>query len=131
MIHHLDFAVSDFARSHAFYVAALAPLRIEAVIEIERDDGRRLTGFGSPPDPTFWIRTGTGIGGRLHVAFLADSRMAVDAFHAAGLLAGGVDNGRPGLRPRYAEHYYAAFVLDPDGHNIEAVCRRPGIGDRA
>jgi catechol 2,3-dioxygenase-like lactoylglutathione lyase family enzyme len=84
-----------------------------------------LAGFGLLPDPTFWIRTGNGIGGRLHVAFLANSRGAVDAFHEAALRAGGTDNGRPGLRPRYAEHYYAAFVLAPDGHNIEAVCRLP------
>ncbi|HEX5049148.1 MAG TPA: VOC family protein [Gammaproteobacteria bacterium] len=124
MIHHIDFPVADFARSRAFYVAILAPLGLGPVMDIERNDGRRLAGFGSPPDPTFWIRTGTGIGGRLHVAFLADSRSVVDAFHAAGLSAGGTDNGKPGLRPRYAEHYYAAFVLDPDGHNIEAVCRR-------
>jgi len=125
VIHHIDFAVTDFARSRAFYVATLAPLGIEVVMDIERNDGRRLTGFGSPPDPTFWIRAGNGIGGRLHVAFLANSRSAVDAFHVAGLRAGGADNGGPGLRPRYADHYYAAFVLDPDGHNIEAVCRRP------
>jgi catechol 2,3-dioxygenase-like lactoylglutathione lyase family enzyme len=124
VIHHIDFAVTDFARSRAFYVAILAPLGLEPVMDIERSDGRKLTGFGSRPDPTFWIRTGTGIGGRLHVAFLASSRSAVDAFHAAGLSVGGPDNGQPGLRPRYAEHYYAAFILDPDGHNIEAVCRR-------
>jgi catechol 2,3-dioxygenase-like lactoylglutathione lyase family enzyme len=121
VIHHIDFAVTDFARSRAFYVAILAPLGLAPVMDIERSEGRKLTGFGSPPDPTFWIRTGKGIGGRLHVAFLASSRNAVDAFHAAGLSVGGIDNGQPGLRPRYAEHYYAAFILDPDGHNIEAV----------
>jgi catechol 2,3-dioxygenase-like lactoylglutathione lyase family enzyme len=125
MIHHIDFAVTDFERSRAFYVDALAPLGIGLVVDIERDNGRRLAGFGLSPDPTFWIRTGNGIGGRLHVAFLANSRGAVDGFHEAALRAGGTDNGGPGLRPRYAENYYAAFVLDPDGHNIEAVCRRP------
>jgi catechol 2,3-dioxygenase-like lactoylglutathione lyase family enzyme len=125
VIHHIDFAVADFDRSRAFYLDALSPLGIGLVMDIERDNGRRLAGFGLPPDATFWIRTGNGIGGRLHVAFLANSRDAVDGFHEAALRAGGADNGRPGLRPRYAEHYYAAFVLDPDGHNIEAVCRRP------
>jgi len=125
VIHHIDFAVTDFERSRAFYVDALAPLGIGLVMDIERDNGRRLAGFGLSPDPTFWIRTGNGIGGRLHVAFLANSRDAVDGLHEAALRAGGTDNGRPGLRPRYAEHYYAAFAFDPDGHNIEAVCRRP------
>lgn len=125
MIHHIDFAVADFERSRAFYVDALAPLGMGLVMNLERENGRRLAGFGLLPDPTFWIRTGNGIGGRLHVAFLANSRGAVDAFHEAALRAGGTDNGRPGLRPRYAEHYYAAFVLDPDGHNVEAVCRLP------
>ncbi len=125
MIHHIDFAVTNFERSRAFYLEALAPLGIGVVMDLERGDDRRLTGFGLPPDPTFWIRTGDGMGGRLHVAFLAQSRNAVDAFHEAALRTGGTDNGRPGLRARYAEHYYAAFVLDPDGHNIEAVCRRP------
>ena len=124
MIHHIDFAVTDFARSRAFYVRALAPLSMTAVMDIKRDDGRKLTGFGTPPDPVFWIRTGRTPDVRMHVAFLASSRAAVDAFHAAALEAGGTDNGSPGLRPRYAKHYYAAFILDPDGHNIEAVCRR-------
>ncbi len=125
MIHHIDFAVADFERSREFYVGALAPLGMGLVMHLERENGRRLAGFGLLPDPTFWIRTGNGLGGRLHVAFLASSRGAVDAFHEAALRVGGTDNGRPGLRPRYAEHYYAAFVLDPDGHNVEAVCRLP------
>lgn len=123
MIHHLDFGVTDHARSRAFYVRALAPLGMAAVMDIQRDDGRALTGFGSLPDPVFWIRSGQPLAGRLHVAFAAATRAAVDAFHEAAIAAGGMDNGGPGLRPRYAEHYYAAYVLDPDGHNIEAVCR--------
>ncbi len=125
MIHHIDFAVSDIARSRAFYVRALAPLGLAAVMDVRRDDGRELAGFGALPDPVFWIRNGTPIVGRLHVAFQADTRAAVDAFHAAAIAAGGTDQGAPGPRHRYAEHYYAAYVLDPDGHNIEAVCRRP------
>jgi catechol 2,3-dioxygenase-like lactoylglutathione lyase family enzyme len=125
MIHHIDFGVSDLARSRAFYVRALAPLGMAAVIDLKREEGRELTGFGKLPDPVFWIRNSRVLEERLHVAFLAESRAAVDAFHRAALDAGGRDNGAPGLRPRYAENYYAAYVLDPDGHNIEAVCRRP------
>lgn len=120
-IHHIDFTVTDFERSRAFYTAALAPLDMAPVIE-----RAFVLGFGALPDPVFWIRRGTPVQGRLHVAFAAQSRAAVDAFHAAAVKAGGKDNGAPGLRPQYEkEHYYAAFVLDPDGHNIEAVCRTP------
>jgi catechol 2,3-dioxygenase-like lactoylglutathione lyase family enzyme len=125
MIHHIDFGVSDLTRSRAFYVRALAPLGMAAVIDLKREEGRELTGFGKLPDPVFWIRNSRVLEERLHVAFLAESRAAVDAFHRAALDAGGRDNGAPGLRPRYAENYYAAYVLDPDGHNIEAVCRLP------
>jgi catechol 2,3-dioxygenase-like lactoylglutathione lyase family enzyme len=128
MIHHIDFVVTDFERSRAFYVAALAPLSLAAVMEREHDTGRRVTGFGRLPDPVlyirnFWIHEGPVPPGRLHVAFTAASRSAVDAFYAAALAAGGRDYGAPGLRPHYADHYYAAYVLDPDGHNVEAVCR--------
>ena len=123
MIHHIDFAVTDFARSREFYIRALAPLGLTLLID--RRHGRELSGFGVPPDPELWIRQGSLLTPRLHVALAAPSRAAVDAFHAAALEAGGRDQGAPGLRPRYAEHYYAAYVLDPDGHNIEAVCRLP------
>jgi catechol 2,3-dioxygenase-like lactoylglutathione lyase family enzyme len=123
MIHHIDFAVKDLERSRDFYKHALAPLGLTIAIAFTNDAGRQLVGFGSTPDPVFWIRDGQPMSGRLHVAFQASSRAAVDAFHAAAVLAGGRDNGAPGLRPRYAEYWYAAFVLDPDGHNIEAVCR--------
>jgi catechol 2,3-dioxygenase-like lactoylglutathione lyase family enzyme len=102
MIHHIDFGVSDLARSRAFYIRALAPLGMAAVMDIKREDGRELTGFGSLPDPVFWIRNSRTIRERLHVAFLAESRAAVDAFHRAAVEAGGRDNGGPGLRPRYA-----------------------------
>jgi catechol 2,3-dioxygenase-like lactoylglutathione lyase family enzyme len=125
MIHHIDFAVTDFARNRKFYVRALSPLGLEAVVDRNHEDGRTLTGFGELPDPVFWIRNGKSLQGRLHVAFAAASRAAVDAFHAAALAAGGRDKGAPGLRPQYEEHYYSAYVLDPDGHNIEAVCRVP------
>jgi catechol 2,3-dioxygenase-like lactoylglutathione lyase family enzyme len=123
MIHHIDFTVADLAHSRAFYTSALAPLGLDAVMAFTRDDGQQLVGFGRLPDPEFWLRSGNPVGRPLHVAFLAGSRAAVDAFHAAAISAGGKDNGAPGLRPRYAENYYAAFVIDPDGHNIEAVCR--------
>ena len=124
MIHHIDLSVADLSRSRAFYCAALAPLGLAAVMEFTNHSGHELVGFGSLPDPEFWIRNGGPLDKRVHVAFLAPERAAVDAFHAAALAAGGTDNGAPGLRPRYAENYYAAFILDPDGHNIEAVCRR-------
>jgi catechol 2,3-dioxygenase-like lactoylglutathione lyase family enzyme len=125
MIHHIDFAVTDFERSREFYVRALAPLGLAPVMDRSRGDARKLIGFGVLPDPVFWIRSGEPLSGRLHVAFAAESRAAVDAFHSAALEAGARDQGEPGLRPRYEEHYYSAYVLDPDGHNIEAVCRIP------
>jgi catechol 2,3-dioxygenase-like lactoylglutathione lyase family enzyme len=125
MLHHIDFTVANLARSRAFYEEALAPLGLAPVMAFTRNDGQKLVGFGTPPDPEFWLRSGDPVGKSLHVAFLANSRAAVDAFHAAAISAGGNDNGAPGLRPRYAENYYAAFVIDLDGHNIEAVCRTP------
>jgi catechol 2,3-dioxygenase-like lactoylglutathione lyase family enzyme len=123
MIHHLDLAVADIGKSSQFYARALAPLELGLVMRFRHEDGHEVVGFGVAPDPTFWIRNGRPATSTLHVAFLAGSRAQVDAFHKAALEAGGIDNGAPGLRPRYAQHYYAAFVLDPDGHNIEAVCR--------
>ena len=125
MIHHIDLPVADLERSREFYERALAPLGLALAMTFTNHAGRRIIGFGSGADPEFWIREGQAIRGQLHVDFEASSRAAVDAFHAAALQAGGNDNGPPGLRPRYAEHWYAAFILDPDGHNIEAVCRRP------
>ena len=125
MLDHIDFSVTDFERSRAFYVLALAPLGINSVFEIKRDDGREGTGFGCGASPQFWIGRGPVVSGRLHVAFEAESRASVDAFYESALEAGGTSNGAPGLRAQYGEDYYAAFVSDPDGHNIEAVCRRP------
>jgi catechol 2,3-dioxygenase-like lactoylglutathione lyase family enzyme len=85
-------------------------------------------GYGVPPKPDFWITEGVPNEPRLHVAFRADSRGQVDAFYEAALAGGGRDNGPPGLRPHYHKDYYGAFVLDPDGHNIEAVCHAPEAG---
>jgi len=126
MLDHIDFAVRDLARSREFYRAALAPLGMRPVIEIDREDGRQGTGFGTSGMAQFYIGGGVPVAGRLHVAFAAPSRAAVDAFHRAALDAGGADNGKPGPRPRYDASYYAAYVIDPDGHVIEAVCRLEG-----
>jgi catechol 2,3-dioxygenase-like lactoylglutathione lyase family enzyme len=127
MLDHVGFGVTDFARSKAFYARALAPLGIGVMMEVtpEETGGDAHAGFGSDRKPYFWIGTGRALTGRLHVAFTAVDRAAVDAFHRAAIGAGGTDNGAPGLRPHYHPNYYGAFVLDPDGHNIEAVCHRP------
>jgi catechol 2,3-dioxygenase-like lactoylglutathione lyase family enzyme len=125
MLDHVDFAVQDLALSRAFYVAALAPLGIRPLIETNREDGRRGTGFGLDDLAQFYIGGGRPVAGRLHIAFAAQSRAAVDAFHRAALDAGGRDNGKPGIRLRYDANYYAAYVIDPDGHVVEAVCRLP------
>ena len=126
MFDHLGFAVSDYSRSLAFYRAALAPLGIALVVEVtpEQSGGEAHAGFGREGRPRFWIGTGRAALGPLHVAFEASSRAQVDAFHRAALAAGARDHGAPGLRPHYHPDYYGAFVLDPDGHNIEAVCHR-------
>ena len=126
MIDHLDITVSDLARSEAFYLCALAPLGVGLVYRNAKNvAGGQTIGFGASPDPTFCIRSGDRATVPLHIAFSAACRTAVDAFHAAALAAGGRDNGIPGVRPYYAKDYYSAFVLDPDGHNLEAVCRDP------
>lgn len=127
MIDHIGLPVADIARSRAFYEAALAPLGYGVVMEVSAEEtgAAAHVGFGLPGKPDFWITSGGPLGGRLHVAFAAADRPTVDAFHAAALAAGGRDNGAPGLRPHYHPNYWGAFVFDPDGHNIEAVCHRP------
>jgi catechol 2,3-dioxygenase-like lactoylglutathione lyase family enzyme/heme-degrading monooxygenase HmoA len=116
-VDHVSVPVRDAAASARFYAAALAPLGIVRLASL--DDG--ATGFGRNGDDDFYIEpSGAPIAGG-HVAFAAPSREAVHAFHAAAVAAGGTDNGTPGPRPEYHEHYYAAFVLDHDGHNVEAV----------
>lgn len=126
MIDHITFGVSDFDRSTAFYDAALAPLEVHRLFDVppEHSDGVRVCGYGDDR-PWFWLAEERAASGLLHIAFQASTRAAVDAFHAAAIEAGGMDNGGPGLRPLYHENYYAAFVLDPDGDNIEAVCHAP------
>jgi catechol 2,3-dioxygenase-like lactoylglutathione lyase family enzyme len=126
MIDHIGFPVSDYATSKAFYEKALAPLGYTLVMEVRVNEmGAPAAGFGIGGKPDFWIGGEGGVGNPLHVAILAKDRATVDAFHKAALAAGGRDNGAPGLRPQYHANYYAAFVLDPDGNNIEAVCHAP------
>lgn len=125
---HIGFTVSDIARSKAFYDRAFAPLGIGLIMEVtaEMTGGHAHAGYGHDGKPYFWIGNGDGaLRGKLHVSFAAPNRAAVDAFYQAAIAAGGIDNGPPGLRPHYHDNYYGAFVLDPDGHNIEACCHLP------
>lgn len=119
MLDHVTLRVGDFARAQAFYDKALAPLGVSRLF----GDGATHAGYGAE-SPYFWIGRGAQAG-YAHAAFTAPDRATVDAFYAAAIAAGGRDNGKPGLRPEYHESYYGAFVLDPDGHNIEAVCHAP------
>ncbi len=124
MLDHVSIQVQDFRRALTFYRAALAPLGYKVVMEFPE-----VAGLGEKGKPDFWIgRTDKPVN-PVHVAFAA-TREAVTAFHAAALAAGGVDNGAPGLRPDYHPHYYGAFVLDPDGNNVEAVCHTPPVPAR-
>lgn len=127
MIDHIGLAVSNMERSKAFYSNALKPLGIGVVMEVstEQTGGDAHAGFGKDDKAFFWIGTGSRPKGGAHVAFTAQTRAEVDSFYRAALAAGGRDNGAPGPRPHYHKHYYGAFVLDPDGANIEAVCHRP------
>ena len=115
ILDHLAVGVEDLERSKAFYVAALAPLGVDVLLEYPGG-----AGFGRDRQPQFFVKEGR-YGGPVHVAFAAPDTATVDAFHRAALAAGGTDNGAPGLRPEYHPRYYGAFVLDPDGHNVEAV----------
>lgn len=120
MLDHVGFPVADFGRSKRFFEEALSPLGYELLMVY--DDS--AAGFGRAGKPDFWIARGAA-GAAVHVAFTSPDRATVDAFHDAAVAAGGRDNGRPGLRPEYHPTYYGAFVLDPDGNNIEAVCHGP------
>jgi catechol 2,3-dioxygenase-like lactoylglutathione lyase family enzyme len=119
MIDHVGVNVRDYAASRAFYEGALAPLGLTVVMAW---DEWMTAGFGDARKPWFWIHQREPFGTGTHVAFTCERRETVDAFHEAALAAGGRDNGGPGLRPEYHPKYYGAFVLDPDGNNIEAVC---------
>jgi catechol 2,3-dioxygenase-like lactoylglutathione lyase family enzyme len=120
VIDHLGFGVTDFAASKAFFLKALAPLGVGVVME-----GPYGVGMGREGKPTLWLHETGQKPAPLHLAFSAADRAQVDAFHRAALEAGAADNGGPGLRPHYHPNYYAAFVIGPDGHNVEAVCHRP------
>ncbi|HEX8012515.1 MAG TPA: VOC family protein [Casimicrobiaceae bacterium] len=120
MIDHTGVNVTDIAKSKAFYSAALEPLGYAVIMEFGD-----AVGFGVPPKPDFWVGQSTASLVPIHVAFRAETRQQVDAFYKAAMAAGARDNGPPGLRPHYHASYYGAFVLDPDGHNIEAVCHKP------
>jgi catechol 2,3-dioxygenase-like lactoylglutathione lyase family enzyme len=116
MFDHIGFGVRDLARTRAFYTAALEPLGFATPFEREG-----LVAFGPPGRPRLWFYDRTDGPTGVHIALTAETRAQVDAFHAAALAAGGKDNGPPGLRPHYRPTYYGAFVIDPDGHNLEAV----------
>jgi len=134
MIDHIGIIVTDFPGSRAFYEKALAPIGYAMLMELgpEITGTVRVAGFGEDRKPDFWISeaapgksAGNPAHGHVHAALRVASRAQVDAFHAAALAAGGRDNGPPGIRAHYHPNYYGAFVLDPDGHNIEAVCHDP------
>jgi catechol 2,3-dioxygenase-like lactoylglutathione lyase family enzyme len=116
MIDHLGLEVREYRRSKDFYLAALAPLGIELMMEFEG----RIGGFGREGKPFFWLREGEPAAG-IHVAFASPDSDTVDAFYSAAIGADGEDNGAPGPRPHYHPGYYGAFVRDPDGNNVEAV----------
>ena len=123
LLDHIGLGVDDFETSRAFYTAALTPLGGRVVME---GGGTSGCGFGLGEKPEFWLHRGKKAPSTsVHLAFVAESQAAVDAFHKAALAAGGRDNGAPGLRPYYHPNYYGAFVLDPDGNNVEAVCHKP------
>lgn len=120
IIDHLGIAVSDYQNSKHFYSQCFTPLGIQLVMEVQG-----WGGFGRDGKPEFWFGLADKPHKPMHIAFSASSREQVDQFYQAALDAGATDNGAPGLRPEYHPHYYGAFVFDPDGHNIEAVCHNP------
>jgi catechol 2,3-dioxygenase-like lactoylglutathione lyase family enzyme len=121
---HMSLSVADIERAKKFYAAALAPLRMSVLMEFPMDNGSKVMGLGADGKPFLWI-SGGGQATHTHIALRVESRAQVDAFHAAAIAAGGKDNGGPGVREMYHPHYYAAFVLDPEGHNLEAVVHTP------
>ena len=124
MIDHTGVIVSDYEKSKNFYTEALKPIGYRLLLEFAASvtGSANVAGFGEPPKTDFWIAEGKPNDARIHVAFRVGKRSLVDTFHQAALAVGGKDHGAPGLRPHYHANYYGAFVLDPDGHNIEVVC---------
>lgn len=130
VIDHISLNTPDYPRAKAFFLAALAPIEYGLVMELTRAMVPSLAvdvccGLGAGQKPDFWLSPTDQSIVPQHIAFLAKTRAQVDAFYAAALEAGGKDNGAPGLRPHYHADYYGAFVIDPDGNNIEAVCHAP------
>ena len=127
MLAHVGLIVSEIEKSKKFYTEALKPMGYQMLREYGITPNRPApsAGFGEPPRADFWIYQGVPSKTPVHVAFQVKTRELVDAFYQAAIAAGGKDNGAPGLRPQYSSTYYGAFVLDPDGYNIEAVCREP------
>lgn len=124
MLDHVG--VADYARSKAFYEKALTPLGYALIKEVSQtNQDSPAAGFGAEGKPNFWIGGEGGLNQPVQIAFTTKDRVTVDAFYRAALAAGGRDNGAPGLRPHYHPNYYGAFLLDPDGHNVEAVCHVP------
>ena|SRR6187549_1419359 len=119
MFDHIGMGVKDLEASKAFYVAALAPLGISVIKEFPG-----AIGIGRPGNAFFWLSPAEAPVTPIHLAFTADTRAQVDDFHRRALAAGAKDNGAPGLRPQYHANYYGAFVIGPDGHNVEAVCHK-------
>jgi len=128
MIDHIGFPISDYQSAKAFYLKALAPLGYSLIMEVTQEEhaDAQAAGFGANGKPDFWIGGEGGLNRPMHVAIQANDHATVDAFYKAAIAAGGRDNGAPGIRAHYHSNYYSAFVLDPDGHNIEAVCHAPG-----
>jgi catechol 2,3-dioxygenase-like lactoylglutathione lyase family enzyme len=129
MLDHVSIPVNDLSSARALYDAVMAPLECACVFEIDQPNFHSIAYGETGGRPVFWIAAGygdqvVGVDG-MHVAFVAPNRAAVDAFYEAGMDAGARDNGPPGLRPQYHENYYGAFLLDHDGHHIEAVCHIP------
>jgi catechol 2,3-dioxygenase-like lactoylglutathione lyase family enzyme len=120
MLDHLGIAVANFAVNKAFYTAALAPLGMRITME-----GDNWAIWSDTDFAQLWLGEAEPVNNQLHLAFSAKTRAQVQAFHAAALVAGGTDNGAPGLRKEYHPNYYGAFIIDPNGHNIEAVCHTP------
>jgi catechol 2,3-dioxygenase-like lactoylglutathione lyase family enzyme len=127
MLDHITFGVADYGGATRFYDQALAPLGIQRLFEATRaqSGSTAFAGYGDTR-PFFWVGEGRATSGQLHFASTAETRGQVDAFYAAAIAAGGIDNGPPGIRAHYASTYYGAFVLDPEGRNIEAVCHAAG-----
>lgn len=127
MIDHVSVGVTNMTRAKAFYDAALAPLAMAPVYPVEIAGNLVGVGYGAPNKPSFWVQLPmngqpASMGNGVHVAFRAQTRAAVDAFYLAAMALGGIEDGAPGLRTEYHPNYYAAFVRDPDGNKIEAVC---------